>query len=357
MDYLNLNSVLPVAGTELAQSWDQLFWFLFVVNAILFAVVMGPIVYILIRYRAKNGRKPSKLAHNAPLEIIWTAIPTVIVMVIFAWGWILYKEMYYGPPANAMEVRVVAKSWGWTFQYPELDNRTTDNQLIVPVNTPIKLVMTSNTGDVLHSFFVPNFRVKKDLVPGLYTQTWFESHMVGRHIYFCTEYCGVGHSQMWGSVVVLSDEDYTNWKWGKEIDLPAWVGVGALQEELLKKRGEELASEDNPYAALSKVQTEPGTDLVQRGFELSRQKGCVACHSADGSTALAPTYKGLYGTEVVLNDGSVAIRDDNYIRESIVHPQAKIVKGYERLVMPPYPGYGISALEMNALIAYIKSLK
>lgn len=356
MENLNLDNILPIAGTELSQSWDQLFWFLFAVNMVFFLIVMVPLVYFMVAYRAKKGRKVSKIAHNAPLEILWTAIPTVVVMVIFAYGWIVYKDMYYNPPADAQEVRVVARSWGWTFQYPNLDNRTTDNLLVVPVNTPIKLVMTSNTNDVIHSFFVPNFRLKKDLVPGLYTNTWFESHMVGRHVYFCTEYCGAGHSQMWGAVAVLSEEDYQKWSWGKEVDLPAWVGVGALQEELVAA-GEGQVSQKSPFASVASVQTKPGEDLVQQGFELSREKGCAVCHSSDGSAKLGPTYKGLYGTEVILADGTRLIRDDNYIRESIVNPQSKIVKGYEKLVMPPYPGQGISALEMNALIAYIKSLK
>lgn len=347
----NLHSMLPVAGTELARSWDQLFWFLFVVNLILFFVVIGPVVYFAIKYRAQNGRKASKVSHNTPLEIVWTAIPTVIVMVIFAWGFILYKDMYHNPPSNAQEVRVVARSWGWTFQYPHLDNRTTDDLLVVQVNRPVRLVMTAATGDVIHSFFVPNFRLKKDLVPGLFTETWFESNMVGRHIYFCTEYCGVGHSRMWGAVAVLSEEDYRDWQWGKEIELPPWVGVGALRDELLARGIEDVGSAGPQLASF-----QAGEDLVAKGKNLSRQKGCAACHSSDGSDSIGPSYLGLYGTKAKLVDGTKVLRDENYIRESIVNPQAKIVAGYENVFMPPYPGMIVSDREMDALISYIRSL-
>lgn len=347
---LNLTSILPPASTQVAESWDHLYWFLFIVTAVFFAVVMIPMLVFMIKYRARPGRKSVPIDHNAPLEVLWTAVPTVILMVIFAWGYIVYRDMAMRPPAEAMEIRVVAKSWGWTFQYE--DGRIENNRMFVPVNKPVNLVMTTEPGDVLHSFFVPNFRIKKDLVPGLYTTTYFTARDVGRHIYFCTEYCGIGHSQMWGEVIVLSDADWQLWKFGKEIELPPWVGVGGLAEKLLAEGGMKTEG----ASIFAQATASPQEDLAVRGATLSRKMGCVACHSSDGSESIGPSFKGLFGSERQLVNGESIVADENYIRRSIEYPQDKVVKGYEDRVMPPYPGH-LSELELNALVFYIRSLK
>jgi cytochrome c oxidase subunit 2 len=346
----NLSSVLPPTSTDAAAQWDHLYWFLFAVIAVFFAVVIVPMTVFLIKYRKRPGRKTDPIEHNAPLEVLWTAIPTVILMVIFAWGWIVYRDLMYRVPNDAMEVNVVAESWGWTFQYD--DGRMEKNRLVVPVDRAVRLKMTSKPGDVLHSFFVPNFRIKRDLVPGLYTQTFFKANDVGRHIFFCTEYCGLGHSAMYGDVVVLSQEDFRLWRMGKEVPLPAWIGVGGLTEKLKAQIEAQTASTE----VLSSATAAVGEGLVERGELLYRKMGCVACHTSDGSEGIGPSFKGLYGSERVMIDEEIFEVDANYLRESIENPQAKIVSGYEDLVMPPYPGH-VSEFDLNALVAYIKSLR
>lgn len=343
-------SYFPIAATDAAQSWDQLHWFLLAVCVFFSLIVFIPMVVFAIKYRARPGHKPTYISHHDALEIFWTAVPTVILMVIFAWGWIVYKEMTMNPPADSIEVRVMARSWGWTFQYE--DGRTTNDMLFVPVNKPVRLLMTSNDGDVIHSFFVPNFRLKKDVVPGLYNSTWFRANIPGRHQFFCTEYCGSGHSIMIGAVVVLEEKDYQLWKWGRSIELPDWVGIGGARERMAA-----LADGRNPGEKLEvKVAQLDSQSLIERGDEIHRRQGCVACHSSDGGTGIGPSFLGLYGTEVQLTDGRQLLRDENYIRSQIENPQGQIVKGYEHVVMPPYPGV-LTELDLNALIAYIKSLK
>jgi cytochrome c oxidase subunit 2 len=339
----------PIAATDAAQSWDHLHWFLLAVCVLFSLIVLVPMLIFAFKYRARPGHKPTYITHHDALEVFWTAVPTVILMGIFAWGWIVYKEMSLNPPADSTEIRVLARSWGWTFQYD--DGRTTNDLLFVPVNKPVRLLMTSADGDVIHSFFVPNFRLKKDIVPGIYNTAWFRANMAGRHQFFCTEYCGNGHSLMIGAVVVLEDEDYQLWKWGRSVELPDWVGVGGAREQLAAK----VAGRDPQEKIEIQVAHLDSQSLIDRGQELHRRQGCVACHSSDGTPGLAPSFQGLFGSEVELTDGRRVNRDENYIRAQIENPQGQIVKGYEHVVMPPYPGQ-LSELDLNALIAYIKSL-
>ena len=337
-----LFGTLPVTASKVAAQWDALYIFLFVVSIVFFLIVMVPLVVFSIKYRHKPGRKATYISHNTKLEVIWTVVPTIILMVIFAWGWIVYRDMIT-IPENAMEVRVVAQRWKWSFQYE--DGRVTENQLFVPKGKPIKLTMTAPKDDVLHSFFIPNLRIKQDVVPGLYTYLNFTTDFVGQHQVFCAEYCGTNHSAMLAKVIVLDDDQWQLWNWGKEFaedQLPPPVGLGSMAS---------LKSKDiNKGAPTKKL------DLVQQGLHLSNTRGCMACHSADGSKKIGPSYKGIYGSKENLKDGSIALVDDNYLRESIENPQAKIVRGYENAVMPTYEGQ-LTSEEVNALIAYIKSLK
>jgi len=337
--------LLPVADTQAAHQWDNLYLFLFIVCVFFFLTVMVPMVVFAIKYRKKPGVKPTYIERNETLEAIWTIIPTIVLMVIFAWGYIAYKHLQDGAPPNAMEVRVLARQWNWSFQYD--DGRTTSGELFVPVNTPVKLIITSRKNDVIHSFFVPNFRIKKDAVPGMYTSAWFKADKVGQNLVFCAEYCGAGHSGMHAKIIVLDQKRWQLWKWGKEIKLPPWIGYG---DEKLAANGS-TKTETVKAAAIM-----PHKNLITQGKELSQERGCTACHSVDGSKGVGPTYRGLYGSKALLADGSTVLADENYIRESIENPQAKIVKGYENLVMPPYPGQ-MADVEINALIAYIKSIK
>lgn len=351
---IDWGSINPIAATDMAQEWDQLHFFLLGVCAFFFLVVMIPALIFAIKYRARPGHKTtSYVSHNFILEIFWTAIPTVILMGIFAWGWIVYEKMVYQAPTSFQEVRVVAKSWNWTFQYE--DGRTTTNELYVPVDQTIKLTLTSDVSDVLHSFYVPNFRIKKDTVPGMYTSLWFTPRMIGQHQIFCAEYCGAGHSAMLAKLIVLNERDYQLWRWGKKITLPPAIGVGGMS--LASTAGSIETAEILELQVAENADSGTGSaSLVEQGEKLARTRACTSCHGATDRPGLGPSYSGLFGSEVELADGSKVIADENYIRESIENPQAKVVKGYENVLMPPYPGQ-LSELELNALIAYIKSLK
>jgi cytochrome c oxidase subunit 2 len=244
---------------------------------------------------------------------------------------------------------VIGKQWLWQFQYD--DGRTTIGDLYVPVNKPVKLIMTSE--DVIHSFFIPNFRAKQDVVPQMYTSVWFQATVPGKHQVFCTEYCGGAHSQMLAKVIALDEQQWLSWKMGKKIDLAALptagVGDDALAEAVRKEDEAKQAAVAGPSGALQV------SGLALEGKNLMQAKGCIACHSTDGAKLTGPTLKGVFSHEVELADGSKVVADENYLRESIENPNAKMVKGFSP-IMPTFKGM-ISETEMNAVIAYIKTLK
>jgi cytochrome c oxidase subunit 2 len=342
---------LPLAASELATRWDDLYIWLFYVMVVFFVIAIGPMVYFAIKYRAKPGVKSADWHHNTPLEIVWTAVPTILLFAIFAWGWIVYKEMVTAP-ADSIEIRVIAKRWGWTFQYD--DGRTFQNQLFVPQNQNVKLVMTAQLDDVLHSFFVPDLRIKQDLVPGMYTYVWFNATVKGQHQIFCAEYCGTGHSGMLAKLVVLDPETWKLWKWGKEVPLPPSVGIGSIAELGYKDeqiKNSQTASLPTPLMDAARS----SNTLAEQGKKLMDSRGCVSCHSDNGSKTIGPSLKGIFSREVILTNGKSIVADENYIRRSIEIPQADVVSGYEGVMMPPYAGQ-LSETEMNAMIAYIKSL-
>jgi len=337
----DLFGTLPIQASKVAAQWDNLYIFLFWVSVFFCVIVIAPMVFFAIKYRERPGLKPKFFEHNTPLEIAWTAIPTVLLMVIFVWGWIVYRDMFT-PGQDAEEINVVAQSWEWNFQYE--DGRVTKNQLFVPVGKPVTLKITSKINDVLHSFFIPNLRIKVDAVPGMYTYLHFTVDIPGQHQVFCAEYCGFNHSGMLAKLIALPPEQWKLFKWGKELkpeDYPPPIGLGSLSAKKLPTQTAKIEKRIRP---------------VEHGRLLSNSRGCMACHSSDGSSKVGPTYQGLYGSEVVLADGSKVLVDDNYLRESIERPQAKIVKGFEKTVMPTYEGQ-LRTEEVNALISYIKSLK
>ena len=316
MSFSSLWGSLPVRGTEIAGHWDQLYIFLFYLSVFFFLLVTGAMLLFAVKYRKGTGGQTSGIHENVKLEILWTVIPTVLVMGIFVWGYHVFHQMIQAP-AGAMEVRVIARQWSWLFVYDD-GRRSTD--LYVPVNVPVKLIMSSE--DVLHSFFVPDFRVKQDVVPGRYTNLWFQATISGEHPIFCAEFCGAAHSAMLSKVVALNDVEWKAWKQQKE----------------------------------NSGQTGGGGDPILKGKRLTELKGCVGCHSGDGSKRIGPTYKGLYGSEKEFSDGSKGVADETYLKESIENPQAKIVKGYEGINMPTFKGQ-FSEEEFMALMAYFKSLK
>jgi len=310
---------VPEVASSFAGKVDGVLWFVTVLSIVFFILITVLLIYFSFKYKRKteNDETPY-ITGNQTLEIIWTVIPSILLFVIFAYGLIVYKEMRT-PPGDAVEVNVTAKQWIWIFKYQ--NGKSTINELFVQHNRPVKMVMRAD--DVLHSFFVPAFRVKQDLVPGMYTQLWFNPTKVGTYDLFCAEYCGTGHSQMLAKVYVMSPEAFSRWEKGDEEEGTIGTAVTKASEEL--------------------------------GKDLYKNKGCIACHSIDGSVGVGPSLKALFGKNESLQDGTTLEVDENYLRESILIPQAKVVSGFAP-VMPAFKGI-LTDEEVDALIVYIKSLK
>jgi cytochrome c oxidase subunit 2 len=313
---------LPEQASTFAAEVDTLFNFINLINLIFFVGLMGAMFFFAVAYRQRNGQhhktSPNKGHHQ--LEIAWSVGPGVLLLLFFYAGFKIYVDMRI-PPAEAMEVRVTGQKWKWTFTYidPETKTEIITGDLVVPVNTPVQLTM--NSVDVLHSFYVPAFRVKQDVVPNRYTTLWFEAIKEGDFQVFCTEYCGTDHSRMLTKARVLSQD--------------AWEDY--IQTEL-----------DKGAAMANMSPAERGQNLFTNKY------GCNACHSVNGTRLVGPTLKGKYGTEEQLEGGGTVTIDDNYIRESIMVPAAKIVAGFPP-AMPSFQGR-VSDEEMVDMLEYIKSL-
>lgn len=303
--------IYPEAIWEIAGATDGLFYFILFISTIISIGLVAATIYFLRTGKSKN--KETHITHSNAIELTWTIIPTILVMIVFYWGFVDYIKMRT-PPSDAYEIRVTAKKWLWQFDYP--GGTSTIGELIVPLNHPVKLVMSSE--DVLHSFFLPNMRAKRDVLPNRYTTLWFQAEKTGKYQIFCTEYCGDAHSQMLATLEVKSLADFEEW---------VETGGGA--------------AEDVP--------------LDELGAKLYKSRGCNACHSVDGSQMIGPSWKGIFGAVREFVDGSSAKADDNYIRQSIVNPGDQILAGYQP-VMPTYSGM-LSDREINAIIEYIKTLK
>ncbi len=272
----------------------------------------------LFVYKYKRNTPKDKTAyitHSTILEFLWSFIPLVIFLFVFAWGWHIYHEMRK-MPTNAIEVHVVGKQWAWNFKYKS--GKETANEFVVPVGQDVKLIMSSL--DVLHSFYIPSMRIKQDVVPGRYTALTFKANKTGNYHVFCTEYCVASHAKMLSTMKVVSMAEY---------------------EEFLRAKDEM-----------------EGLSLPERGAKLYNLKACVGCHSVTPETQgkSGPSWHGLFGKNIPLEDGSSVLGDENYIRESILNPQAKIHKGYAGVLMPSYQGQ-LNEDEVSALIEYIKTLK
>lgn len=313
-------SLLPAASAN-AESLDTLYVFFWVLSGIALVIAIGAQIYLMIKYRKPEGahRKTSPLTHNGALEFWWSVIPTIGFLVLFFWGEIDYMKQV-SPPADAIDVRVTGQKWFWTVDYPAVAGAQLNNELIVPIGVPMRLTMTST--DVIHSFFIPVFRLKKDVVPGRYTVMWFEATKIGEYPLFCTEYCGDQHSSMIGKVRVVAKEDY--------------------ETELRK-------------AAELKFDPTKG-DVKQSDFgrRIYDRKGCNSCHSLDGSAKTGPSWQGIYGRSEDTNLGPVTV-DDNYIRESILEPNKKVVRGYAPQ-MPSFAGQ-LDDTQITALIEFMKEQK
>lgn len=297
----------PARASSAAGNVDALFIFLLIVSGLMTLLIFVAVAYFAARYRHRRGVLAEQIEGSTPLELTWSIIPLFVFLAIFAWGAIVFFKSRT-PPRDATEVYVVAKQWMWKLEHVEGQREI--NELHVPVGRDVKLIMTSQ--DVIHSFFVPAFRMKQDVVPGRYTVAWFRATKPGTYHLFCTQYCGTQHSGMIGSIVVMEPAQYE-----------AWMGGGT----------------SGPLSAT--------------GEKVFAELGCVTCHRTD-SQGRGPNLQGVFGKPVQLADGRTVTADENYIRESILDPGAKVVNGFKP-VMPTFQGL-VSEEQLNALVAYVKSL-
>lgn len=298
--------LLPDASNS-ARSVDTAFAVILWIEVVLLAVVTLSMIAFVIRYNRKRNPRAENIEGGPLLEILWTVIPTILVLIMFYIGWKSFAEIRR-VPEGAMTVKVMARQWSWQFTY---ENGKQSDTLRVPLGKPVKLVL--NSQDVIHCLYIPAFRIKEDCVPGLETYLWFTAREIGSYDIFCTEYCGLGHSGMLSKVVVSPQEDFETWYAGEEV-------------------------------------------AAELGLKLLQEKGCLGCHSTDGTKKIGPTFKGLYGSRItVLTKGMerVITADEEYLRRSILEPGADVVKGYPN-IMPVLP---VAREEQDIIIAYLRTLK
>jgi cytochrome c oxidase subunit 2 len=304
-------SLFPPQASTTAAEVDALYVFVIGVSVIMTVLIFFCVFLFAVKYRRRDpGERPKPIHGSIPLEIAWSVIPFAIMLVMFAWGTELYYKNYT-PPANTYDVYVTGKQWMWKIQHP--DGQREINELHVPTGRPVKLTLASE--DAIHSFYVPAFRIKHDVVPGQYETLWFQATIPGRYHIFCAEYCGTGHASMGGWVTVMDPASFEN-----------WLAGGSSGLSSMKDRGEVLFA----------------------------QYGCATCHAQDGS-GRGPSLRNVFGHPVQLEDGRVITADEAFMRESILNPPAKVVAGYKRDTMPVFQGQ-ISEENLLQLIVYIKSL-
>lgn len=303
------NLLLPPQASTTAAQIDAVFWFITITSAILLAIVTAAMVYFVKRYRRRSHADRTEVVHESRvLEISWVVVPTLLVMVVFFWGFRAYVATAI-PPDDAYSVQVKGQSWFWTFEHPS--GLITQSELVVPVGQPVRLTMTSQ--DVLHSFFVPEFRIKMDVVPNRLTTIWFEAPQEGIYQVVCTEYCGKDHSNMGAHIRVVSRAAYIEYMrtgGGQDLNLPP----------------------------------------AELGEQLYTSRACNACHTTDGSAGTGPTWLGIWGQPRPGSpEGTV---NDEYLRAAILAPGAYVAPGFQN-VMPSFEGL-LDSTQVNALAAYIR---
>jgi cytochrome c oxidase subunit 2 len=300
----------PEQASAQAAQVDAIYFFMVAVTAFFSLLIATLLVVFAIRFRRRRKNEIGAAIHGSiALELLWSVIPLAIAMVMFGWGAKVFFDLYR-PPAGAMEIFIVGKQWMWKAQHA--DGMREINELHVPVGRPVKLIMGSE--DVIHSYYIPAFRVKADVIPGRYNSMWFTATKPGRYHLFCAEYCGTRHAGMIGWVTAMEPTEFQ-----------AWLGGGTAS-----------------------------TSPVAAGEKLFNDLACVTCHLPNG-TGRGPGLNGLFGKNVELQGGGTATVDEGYLRESIVNPQAKIVAGFQP-IMPTFQGL-VTEEQLLQLIAYVRSLR
>jgi len=293
------------------QAVDPVFLFIFAICLILLLGITVVMVWFAFRYRRSRNPEPtSAVAGNLWLEIIWAVVPTILVLAMFYYGWSGYLALR-NVPKDALPVTATARMWSWSFRYA---NNKTSSKLYVPVGRPVLVNLVSL--DVLHGFYLPAFRVKRDVVPGMKNHAWFVAGKAGSYDLFCSQYCGVGHSAMVTTVEAVPEQEFTAW----------------LERQ------------------------EEGSASAQNGLALLKKYGCLGCHSQDGSKGVGPSFKGLFNSQVPVRKNNVLITltaDEAYLRESIKKPAATVVEGYQA-IMPQFPA--ITDVELDAMVAALKEM-
>jgi len=302
----------PESASTFSSEVDRIYVFLIAMSAFFATLICALVIVFAVKYRRREGRASSHIEGSIALELTWTIIPFLIVMGLFAWGTRVFLVMAH-PPRDVMDVYVVGKQWMWKVQHSEGQREI--NELHVPTGRAVRLTMTSE--DVIHSFYIPAFRIKKDVLPGRYSSEWFEATKPGKYHLFCAEYCGTKHSEMVGWVHVMEPQQYEQWLSGS------------------------IA----------------GDTAEEAGLKLFETMRCDTCHkdANDSPGARGPALAGLLGRQVVLKDGNTVVANEDYVRESILKPLAKVVKGFDP-IMPTYEGQ-LGEEQILQILAYIKTLK
>jgi cytochrome c oxidase subunit 2 len=306
--WLNNSAIFPREASTIAPYMDQLYLFLVGMTVVGLVLVLLLVCGFSLRYRKPVHPVAEQVEGSTLLEATWTIIPLGIFLVTFVWGALLYFRIYT-PPANSMNVYIVGKQWMWKAEHPGGQHEI--NELHVPVGRPIQLTLISQ--DVFHSYSLPEFRVKREVIPGRYTTVWFEATNPGTYHLFCTQYCGTDHSKMVGEVTAMLPEDYKKWT----------------------------------------EQSTSGMSLAQNGERIFASMGCNACHSGNPA-ARGPNLAGVYGSKIQMANGSVQLADEAFIRDTILNPSQHVPAGFAP-IMPTYKGQ-ISEDGLIALVEYLKQL-
>jgi cytochrome c oxidase subunit 2 len=306
--WLHSSALFPAEASTIAPWTDALYFFLLAMTLVGLFLVGALVFYFSIRYRKEKSPVATQVEGSTLLEATWTIIPLAIFLVTFVWGAVLYFRIY-NPPTNAMNIYIVGKQWMWKAEHPGGQHEI--NALHVPIGRPVQLTMISQ--DVFHSFSIPDFRVKREVIPGRYSTVWFQATEAGTYHLFCTQYCGTAHSAMIGSIVALTPEDYTKWT----------------------------------------EQSTSGMSLAQNGERLYASMGCNACHNGSAA-ARGPSLAGVYGSKLQLAGGGQVLVNDAYLRDAILNPSQHVTAGYAP-IMPTYQGQ-ISEEGLIDLVEFIKNL-